>query len=203
MDEITKIVIAIGTGVLYFWVLSRRKPADRTPKEAIPPSTRKKSTISAAATPPPAYTPPPKPKPKTNFGKILEELQADKPQDLPDNVKEVSKQELRNPLPLVRKDVNEKISKFEEEEQERRNQRMTEFENYKENVIKKRKPLVQDKEKEEEFDDADVENFMEKLRKYQHKAEENNKAHAIAKALADFDEVKRAMIIAEILNKKY
>ncbi|MFY7787828.1 MAG: hypothetical protein ACOVQA_08140, partial [Thermoflexibacteraceae bacterium] len=87
MDEITKIVIAIGTGVLYFWVLSRRKPADRTPKEAVPPSMRKKASTSMAATPPPAYTPPPKPKPKTNFGKILEELQAGKPQDLPTNVK--------------------------------------------------------------------------------------------------------------------
>jgi hypothetical protein len=177
MDETLKILLAIAFGALYFWVLSRRKKKPAKPDEIIPPVTK----IIA-----------PNIRPKTTFGKVLADLENSIDKEI-SQLKgvEVSKSDIKNPLALMRKEKPVSMSISEEKKLKAE---------IKERIEGGKKRAS---EKIDDFNaEVDADDLMNDLRDKAYKLQQNTE-HPIVKLSKDADNLKNAVILAEILQKKH
>jgi hypothetical protein len=180
MEETIKVVAAILGGVLYFWLLSRRKQKTNKPDETQAPETKKLVVT---------------PRKKTNFAKILESLEEGKDVDLKNvNPIALSKTEIRTPSLLIKKERKEELSINQERKlkaQEKALQQMKEGGNKRAS------------EKDDNFTSTvDADDAMNKEREKAYKLQQNAE-HPIIKLTQNTDDIKNAIIMAEILQRKY
>ncbi len=177
MEESLKILLAIGFGVLYFWLLSRRKPQQAKPDQNKPPVTK---------------VPKPVVKHKKTFAKLADEIEDNKKMPLLTPQTEVSRNELKKPLLLTQKEKPETLA-LSQNQKKRKGENIPEREGGKKRAI----------EKFEDFkSEVDAQDLLDKEREKAYKIQQDTE-HPLAKLLKDKDGLQNAMILSEILNRKY
>jgi hypothetical protein len=179
MEEALKILLAVGFGGLYFWLLSRRKPNSTKPNENTAPVTKVIKPVV---------------KTKTTFAKVAAAIEEGKKQPLLTPNKDVSKNSLKNPTLLMRKDTEPELSLYE---LRKRKEGILAEKRTREGGQKRASEKAQDFKTESTEEDA-----LNKAREKQYKLKTETE-HPIMKILKDHEGAKNAIVIAEILNRKY
>jgi type IV secretory pathway VirB10-like protein len=169
MEEALKIILAVGFGVLYFWLLSRKKPKTAKPDAKQAPVTKVIKPLIRQ---------------KTTFAKVVQAVEDGKKQPLVTPNKEVSRNAIKNPALLTQKDKPQALTLRQEKKLREEGKRMT-----------------QDEEKEFK-PNLDAEDMLNKSREKAYKLT-SEKESPFAKLLKDGENVKNAVVLAEILNRKY
>lgn len=179
MEEALKVLLAVGFGGLYFWLLSRRKPNSKKPNENNAPVTKVIKPVI---------------KQKTTFAKVAAAIEEGKKQPLLTPNKAVSKSSLKNPNLLMRKDAEPELSLYE---LRKRKEGILAEKRIREGGEKRASEKAQDLENANTEEDA-----LNKIREKQYKLKTETE-HPIMKILKDHEGAKNAIVIAEILNRKY
>lgn len=176
MDETLKILLSVAFGALFFWVLSRNKKKSAKPDEFTAPITK---LIL------------PTQRKKTTVGKILADLEGSKKSESLLNAITVSKSALKNPMPLIKKDAPVSLSISEEKK-------------LKEQIrLRAEGGKQRASEKKDDFNaEVDADDLMNKERDKSYKLIPESE-HPIIKLSKDSTNLTNAIILAEIMQKKY
>ena len=176
MEETLKVVISIVFGAVYFWILSRRKKKPARPNEVTPPVTKVIVPMQ---------------RPKTTMGKILADLEKNLQIEIPQHLLDISTSDIKNPTLLTRKEQAPSLSLHEEKKIRTATKQQAE------GGIKRASEKIDDFTAE-----IDAEDLMNKERDKAYKLAGQSE-HPIMKLVKDSDNLKNAIILAEILQKKH